>query len=83
MFIPFFFPDLPKILAIKLLIGSHWVIVLGVGIGTIVNFLRRRLDDIRTAATDLSDRFADQSVREKYIILEQKFGNAATSGPAR
>ena len=79
VFIPFFLSDFPKILAIKLLSGLHCLLVLGVGIGTIINFLRRRLDAIRTAATDLSDRFADQTIHEKYIILEEKFSATATS----
>jgi hypothetical protein len=53
VFIPFFISDLPKILAVKLLGGIHCLLVVVVGIGTIVNFLRRKLDDIRRAATDL------------------------------
>ena len=81
VFIPFFFPDLPKIFAVKLLSGIHCVLVLGVGIGTIVNFLRRRLDAIGRAATDLSERFADQNIREKYTILEEKFSVTASSVP--
>jgi hypothetical protein len=79
VFIPFFFSDLPRILAIKLLSGLHCLLVLGVGVGTIVNFLRRRLDAIRTAAANLSDRFADQAIQEKYVILEEKFLATATS----
>jgi len=81
VFIPFFFPDLPKILAVKLLSGIHCLLVLGVGIGTIVNFLRRRLDAIGRAARDLSDRFAEQNIRDKYTILEEKFSVTATSVP--
>lgn len=81
MFIPLFFADLPKILAVKLLSGLHCLLVLGVGIGTVVNFLRRKLDDIRRTATDLSDRFADQTIQEKYVILEEKFSATATPAP--
>jgi hypothetical protein len=43
--------------------------------------LQRKLDAIRRAAADLSDRFADQSIREKYIILEEKFSTAASTPP--
>jgi hypothetical protein len=81
MFIPFFYSDLPKILAVKLSSGIQCLVVLGVSIGTVVNFLRRRLDAIRRAATDLTDRFADQSIGEKYIILETKFSAASTPAP--
>jgi hypothetical protein len=78
---PFFVSELPKIFALKLLGGIHCVLVVTVGIGTVVNFLRRKLDAIRRAATDYSDRFADQANLEKYLILEQKFSTAATSAP--
>jgi hypothetical protein len=82
LFIPLFFPDLPKLLAIKLLSGVQCLLVLGVGVGTIVNFLGRKLDAIRTAATEISDRFAEQSIHEKYIILGERFSTAATSAPS-
>jgi len=81
VFILFFVSELPKILAIKLLGGIHCVLVLAVGIGTVVNFLRRKLDAIRRAATDYSDRLADQNIQEKYSILEQKFSSTTTSAP--
>jgi hypothetical protein len=75
MFISFFFRDLPKILAVKLLSGIHVFLILGVGVGTILNFLGRKLDAIRTAATEVSDRFADQTIQEKYAILAEKFAS--------
>lgn len=72
VFIPFFVSDLPKLLAIRIIGGIHCVLVLTVGIGTVVNFLRRKLDAMRKAASELSDRLAEQSLQEKYLILEQK-----------
>jgi hypothetical protein len=81
LFIPFFFSDLPKILAVKILSGVHVSLVLGAGIGTIVNFLGRKLEAIRRAASDVSDRFADQSVHEKLVILEEKFSTTTTALP--
>jgi hypothetical protein len=81
LFIPFFISDLPKILAVKLLGGIHCLLIVVVGAGTIVNFLRRKLDAIRRAATELSDRFADQSIRDKYVILEEKFSPATIPAP--
>ena len=73
LFIPFFISDLPRILAIRLLSGLHCLLVVGVGVGTIVNFLGRRLEAVRKAATEISDRFSEQSIQEKYIILQEKF----------
>ncbi len=81
VFLPFFRSDLPKILAVKLLGGIQCLLVVMVGIGTIVNFLRRKLEAIRIAATELSDRFADQGIREKYVILEERFSPAAAPAP--
>jgi hypothetical protein len=73
LFIPFFVSDLPKILGVKFLGGIHCTFVLVVGVGTIVNFLRRKLDAVRKAASELSDRFTtDQTIHQKLIILEQK-----------
>jgi hypothetical protein len=72
-FIPFFVSELPKVLAVKVLGGIQCTLVVVIGIGTIMKFLRHRLDAICKAAAEASDRFTDQRIREKYIILEEKF----------
>src|SRR6266404_2733037 len=73
MFILIFVKELPKILAIKVLAGLHWLLVFGINIGTIVNFFRQQVDSIRETATELSDRMDEQKSREKYLVLEAKF----------
>jgi hypothetical protein len=73
LFIPFFVTELPKIFWLRVLGGIQCVLVIAISVGTIVNFLRRKLDAVRRAATDFSDRFADQSIHEKYLILEERF----------
>jgi len=78
LFIPFFVSDLPSVLPVRLLGGIHCFLVVAVGVGTVVTFLRRRLDDIRRAASELNSRFADQNFREKYLILEGKFSSTST-----
>ncbi len=80
VFIPFFISDLPKVFAERFLGGIQCLLVVVVGVGTIVNFLRRKLDTVRRAATTLSDRFYDQNVREKYVVLEARF--SPTSKPS-
>ena len=80
LFIPFFVSDLPKILAVKVLGGIHCSLVVAVGVGTIMNFLRRKLDAVRTASVELSNRLGERDIQEKYLILEEKFSN--TPGPA-
>jgi hypothetical protein len=79
IFFPFFFLDLPRTLGIKLLSGIHCVLLVGISIGTIVSFFTRKLDDIRRAATEVSDRFAEQTIQEKYTILQEMFVPMATS----
>ena len=81
LFIPFFVPDLPKVVALRLLGGLHCVLVLAVGIGTLVNFIQRRLRSIHTAAVDINKRLSDQNIREKYLILEAKLATVPTPIP--
>jgi hypothetical protein len=83
VFILFFISELPKLLAIEVLAGIQCVLVVGVGIGTIVNFLRRKLDSIRRAAKEYSDQLADERIQEKYSILEQKFSTTTSAPPAK
>ena len=81
VFIPLFVSDLPKLLVMRIVGGLHCVLVLTVGIGTVVNFLRRKLDAIRKAATELSDRLTEQSLQQKYLILEQKVAETSVPPP--
>jgi hypothetical protein len=83
-FILIFVKELPKILAIKVLAGLHWLLVFGISIGTIVNFFRRQVDSIRETATELSDRMDERKTREKYLILEAKFSTTPSdTGPTK
>lgn len=78
IFFPFFFRDLPRTLGIKLLSGIHCVLLLGISLGTIVSFFTRKLDDIRRVATEVSDRFAEETIQENYTILQEMFVPKAT-----
>ena len=82
LFIPFFISELPKVLALKLVAGLHCVLVLAVGIGTLINFIQRRLRSIHVAAMNISDRLSDQAVREKFIILEAKLATTPPKVPS-
>jgi hypothetical protein len=85
LFIPFFTGDLPNIIWAKLLGGVHCVLILTLGAGTVFTYIHRRLDSIRTEVAALSGRLAAQSVRERYLILEEKTAAvpAASALPAR
>lgn len=71
-FIPFLIADLPKAAVVRLVGGIHCALILAVGVGTIVKFFRRRLDDIRKSAEEMSKRLTHQSVREKYLLVREK-----------
>jgi len=73
LFIPFFITELPKLFWARLLGGAHCLLVVTISVGTIVNFLRNKLEALRVAAAGYSQRFADDNVQAKYIILEQRF----------
>jgi hypothetical protein len=72
MFIPFFVTDLPKLLMMRIVGGIQCSLVVLIGIGTVLNFLQRRLEAVRTAAVHLSNRLAEQSIQEKYTILQAR-----------
>jgi hypothetical protein len=80
-FIPFYVPDLPRLLALRVLGGLHCFLIVAVGIGTIAKFLRRKLDVIRRTATEWSEVFAEENVQSRYLILEQKFSTNNPAGP--
>jgi hypothetical protein len=71
MFMPFFATDLPRGVAIHILGGIQCVLVLAIGVGTVMNFLRRKLDSVRQTATTYHERLADDKTMEKYLILQQ------------
>jgi hypothetical protein len=81
LFIPFFTGDLPHIIWAKLLGGIHCALILTLGIGTIFTYIHRRLELIRSEVTGLSERLADQSVRERYRILEEKAAAVPAKSP--
>jgi hypothetical protein len=71
-FIPFLITDLPKVAIVRLAGGIHCALIVAVGIGTIVRFFRRKLDDVRKSAEEMRKRLAHPSVREKYLLVREK-----------
>jgi len=83
LFIPFFVAELPSVLVLRALGGLHCALVVGVGIGTFVNYVQRRLRSIHAAAMTISERLADQNIREKFLILEAKLATTPTATPPK
>lgn len=67
---------------IRLLSYTHAALVLTIGIGTVVNFLHRRLDGVRKVAAELSDRLTEPIIRDKLQILEVKIANSTPVIPS-
>jgi len=72
LFVPFFVTELPNVIPLRILGGIHCTLVVTVGIGTIVNYFRRRLESLRSVAATLSVRLAAEETRAKYLVLQQR-----------
>jgi tetratricopeptide (TPR) repeat protein len=83
MFLPLYATDLPKPFAIRLLGGLQGSLILAVGIGTVMNFLRRKLDAVRRAAIAFSDRLDEQVAGGKHPVLESMRSATHTAGGAQ
>lgn len=79
IFFPLYFADLPRVLVIKVVGGIHGLLLLGVSIGTIKSFFSRKMDEIRKAATEANNSFAEQTIQEKYTILQELFTASPTA----
>jgi hypothetical protein len=83
LFVPFLIGDLPRVVMAKLLGGIQCTLIVTVGVGTVLTYIRRRLDRIQVEAMAIGKRFADQSVRERYLILQEKAGTTIANIPSR
>ncbi|MGD1105203.1 MAG: hypothetical protein ABSA59_24425 [Terriglobia bacterium] len=81
LFIPFLIGDLPRIFWAKLLGGIQCSAIVVVGFGTVLNFVLRRLDTFRTEAITLSEKLANQTIRERYNLLKEKAGTPSINPP--
>jgi hypothetical protein len=73
LFLPFSFTDLPHNFWIKLAGGLQCVVMLAIGAGTVINYMTRKAQDLQETAMVLSQRFADEDVQARLVILEEKF----------
>jgi len=80
LFMPFAFSDLPSNVWLKLTAGTHCLVIVAVGAGTVINYLTRRAEDLETAAIALIERFEDENVRTRLEILNEKFGTPKRHG---
>ena len=82
LFIPFQRTDLPKTIPFKLLGGIHCALLASVGVGIVLRYCRRYLDSLRSVATIVSIRLAEEPVKQKYSLLAEKFANGDPLKPS-
>jgi hypothetical protein len=73
LFIPISYTNLPKTVAIGLLGGIHSVWVLLLGVGTIVGYMRRKLDSVYETTSLLSTQLQQDELRAKLVAMNEKF----------
>jgi hypothetical protein len=73
IFILTYVKDLPNTVPMRFAGGIQWLLVVFVGFGTFWNYFHKRLQAVYTGAIQVSERLADERVREKYQLLELKF----------
>jgi hypothetical protein len=78
LFIPAAYGDLPHNVWIKLLGGIHWLLVVVSGIGTLVGYLRKRLNTIYHVVDGLSVRLEEQELSTKLELLREKLNITST-----
>jgi hypothetical protein len=72
LFIPFYVTDLPKAFSVRMLGGVHCTLVVTLWAGAAVNYFRRQLEPLRTTVLTLSVRMAEEDVRSRYLIIQEK-----------
>jgi hypothetical protein len=86
IFIPFYVSDLPKIFVLRFLGGLHCLLVVSIGVGGLIKYLRKRLEPVREVASFFDSRLSERELYEKYCILQDAFATpsantTSTGGP--
>jgi hypothetical protein len=72
IFIPVYVTELPKTFLMRFAGGVQWTLVFVVGFGTFWNYFHKRLEAVHAGAIKISGLLTDETVRERYKILETK-----------
>lgn len=79
LFIPFYVADLPKMLSLRALGGLQCLLVVSIGVGSLLKYIRRHFEPLREVAFLVNSRLSDQDLHEKYCILEEVMGTPGTT----
>ena len=81
LFIPAYVSNFPKSIFLRILAGIHFTLVVTVGIGTVLNYFRGRIERLRKVTTLVSVRLSESEIRERYVILQQKVDATPRTNP--
>jgi|HubBroStandDraft_6_1064221.scaffolds.fasta_scaffold02933_8 hypothetical protein len=73
LFIPISYTNLPKTVAIGLIGGIHSIWTLVLGAGTIVAYLRRKMDSVYDTTVSLATQLQHKELQEKLVAMNEKF----------
>ncbi len=72
LFIPIYATNLPETFWIRVLAGIQFTSVVAIGIGTVLNYLRKRVGLLTESAQAMLSRLSEENTQQKYIVLQQK-----------
>jgi len=72
IFIPAAYTDLPPNLWMKFVGGTHWFVVVILGVGVVIAYFQKKLQEVYRVAEVLRDRFEDPEMRTAIDALQEK-----------
>jgi len=75
LFLPLFATELPRLLVVRITEGFQGLLEFVLGVGTVLNYLNRRLSALHVTAVRLNRRFEDQATSERLVALEERVKN--------
>ena len=72
IFMPVAYTDLPPNFWIKLVGGVQWLVVVTVGIGVVIAYFQKKLQEVYRVSQVLKDRFEDPQMRMTIDTLQEK-----------
>ena len=79
IFIPVYVTELPKTFFMRFAGGVQWSLIVILGLGTFWNYFHKRLEAVHASAIEIGGLLTDETVRERYKLLESKVKPAKTT----
>ena len=76
---PVYVTELPKTFFMRFAGGVQWSLIVILGLGTFWNYFHKRLEAVHASAIEIGGLLTDETVRERYKLLESKVKPAKTT----